>query len=77
MCRIAKLPNIAGRIYRNVYGGGKLPAIDADKDYSYNLANLLGFADKPEFVELMRLYITIHRYALRDRGPEFITDAMQ
>ncbi|RDX41748.1 citrate synthase [Polyporus arcularius HHB13444] len=57
---IAKLPNIAGRIYRNVYGGGKLPAIDADKDYSYNLANLLGFADKPDFVELMRLYITIH-----------------
>ena len=58
--RIAKLPNIAGRIFRNVYGGGKLPAIDADKDYSYNLANLLGYADKPEFVELMRLYITIH-----------------
>ncbi|RPD60971.1 citrate synthase [Lentinus tigrinus ALCF2SS1-7] len=57
---IAKLPNIAGRIYRNVYGGGKLPAIDADKDYSYNLANLLGFADKSDFVELMRLYITIH-----------------
>ena len=43
-----------------MYGGGKLPAIDADKDYSYNLANLLGFADKPDFVELMRLYITIH-----------------
>ncbi|KAI0714390.1 citrate synthase [Cerioporus squamosus] len=57
---IAKLPNIAGRIYRNIYGGGKLPAIDAEKDYSYNLANLLGFADKPDFVELMRLYITIH-----------------
>ncbi|EJF55847.1 citrate synthase [Dichomitus squalens] len=57
---IAKLPNIAGRIYRNVYGGGKLPAIDAEKDYSYNLANLLGFADKPDFVELLRLYITIH-----------------
>ena len=57
---IAKLPAIAGRIYRNVYGGGKLPAIEADKDYSYNLANLLGFADKADFVELMRLYITIH-----------------
>ncbi|CDO74358.1 hypothetical protein BN946_scf184355.g6 [Trametes cinnabarina] len=57
---IAKLPNIAGRIFRNVYGGGKLPAIEADKDYSYNLAKLLGFADKPEFVELLRLYITIH-----------------
>ncbi|EIW57795.1 citrate synthase [Trametes versicolor FP-101664 SS1] len=57
---IAKLPNIAGRIFRNVYGGGKLPAIEADKDYSYNLAKLLGYADKPEFVELLRLYITIH-----------------
>ncbi|KAI0749886.1 citrate synthase [Daedaleopsis nitida] len=57
---IAKLPNIAGRIFRNVYGGGKLPAVDHEKDYSYNLANLLGYADKPDFVELMRLYITIH-----------------
>jgi citrate synthase len=57
---IAKLPNIAGRIYRNVYGQGKLPSIDADKDYSYNLSKLLGFESNPEFVELMRLYITIH-----------------
>ncbi|EPS93608.1 hypothetical protein FOMPIDRAFT_1026469 [Fomitopsis schrenkii] len=57
---IAKLPNIAGRIYRNTYGRGKLPAIDASKDYSWNLAHLLGFSDKPAFVELMRLYITIH-----------------
>jgi citrate synthase len=58
---IAKLPNIAGRIYRNVYGQGKLPAIDASKDYSHNLATLLGFGDNEAFVELMRLYITIHR----------------
>ncbi|KAI0782281.1 citrate synthase [Abortiporus biennis] len=57
---IAKLPNIAGRIYRNVYGQGKLPAIDAEKDYSWNLANLLGFGENEAFVELMRLYITIH-----------------
>ncbi|KAI1797476.1 citrate synthase [Ganoderma leucocontextum] len=57
---IAKLPSIAGRIFRNVYGGDKLPAIDLDKDYSYNLANLLGYANKPDFVELMRLYLTIH-----------------
>ncbi|OCH94917.1 citrate synthase [Obba rivulosa] len=57
---IAKLPNIAGRIYRNVYGQGKLPAINPDKDYSWNLANLLGFGESQEFVELMRLYITIH-----------------
>ncbi|KAI3604479.1 citrate synthase [Moniliophthora roreri] len=57
---IAKLPNIAGRIYNNVFGQGKLPAIDANKDYSHNLATLLGFGDNPAFVELMRLYITIH-----------------
>ncbi|EKM57905.1 uncharacterized protein PHACADRAFT_251834 [Phanerochaete carnosa HHB-10118-sp] len=57
---IAKLPNIAGRIFHNVYGQGKLPAIDANKDYSWNLATLLGFSENPAFVELMRLYITIH-----------------
>ena len=58
--RIAKLPNIAGRIYRNVFGDGKLPAIDLEKDYSHNLATLLGFGDNEGFVELMRLYLTIH-----------------
>ncbi|KAF8591048.1 citrate synthase [Ramaria rubella] len=57
---IAKLPNIAGRIYRNVFGSGKLPAIDPTKDYSHNLANLLGFQGNEDFVELLRLYITIH-----------------
>ncbi|EGN99006.1 hypothetical protein SERLA73DRAFT_181790 [Serpula lacrymans var. lacrymans S7.3] len=57
---IAKLPNIAGRIYRNVFGQGKLPAIDQAKDYSHNLAALLGFGDNEAFVELLRLYITIH-----------------
>jgi citrate synthase len=58
--RIAKLPNIAGRIYRNVYGDGKVPAIDLNKDYSHNLSTLLGFGDNEGFVELMRLYLTIH-----------------
>ncbi|KAJ7127187.1 citrate synthase [Mycena epipterygia] len=57
---IAKLPTIAGRIYRNVFGEGKLPAIDPSKDYSHNLSTLLGFGDNNAFVELMRLYITIH-----------------
>lgn len=61
--RIAKLPNIAGRIYRNVFGQGKLPAIDSSKDYSHNLATLLGFGDNHAFVELLRLYLTIHRYS--------------
>ncbi|WVN88150.1 citrate (Si)-synthase, eukaryotic [Cryptococcus depauperatus CBS 7841] len=57
---IAKLPNIAGRIFRNVFGDGKLPPVDPNKDYSANLASLLGFGDNADFVELMRLYISIH-----------------
>ncbi|EJD06681.1 citrate synthase [Fomitiporia mediterranea MF3/22] len=57
---IAKLPNIAGRIFRNVYGKGKVPAIDTTKDYSWNLAHLLGFSENEAFVDLLRLYITIH-----------------
>ncbi|KAK9477965.1 citrate synthase-like protein [Lipomyces japonicus] len=57
---IAKLPAIAGRIYRNVFKDGKVAEIEKDKDYSYNLAKLLGFGDNKEFVELTRLYLTIH-----------------
>jgi len=57
---IAKLPTIAARIYRNVYKDGKVPAVQKDKDYGYNLANQLGFSDNKDFVELMRLYLTIH-----------------
>lgn len=59
--RIAKLPNIAGRIYQNVYGKGKPAPIDPSKDYSWNLAHVLGFSDNEAFVELLRLYIVIHR----------------
>ncbi|KAK4967572.1 citrate (Si)-synthase [Elasticomyces elasticus] len=57
---IAKLPTIAARIYRNVFKDGKVPAVEKDKDYAYNLANQLGFAENSDFVELMRLYLTIH-----------------
>ncbi|BEJ14869.1 hypothetical protein CspHIS471_0406360 [Cutaneotrichosporon sp. HIS471] len=56
---IAKLPAIAARIFRNVYGDGKVPAIDPTKDYSANFSNMLGYSSE-EFIELMRLYITIH-----------------
>ncbi|KAI9182839.1 citrate (Si)-synthase [Blastocladiella emersonii ATCC 22665] len=56
---IAKLPVVAARIYRNVYKDGKLPAVDPTLDWSANFARLLGFND-PKFVELMRLYMTIH-----------------
>ncbi|KAK9389263.1 citrate synthase-like protein [Lipomyces mesembrius] len=57
---IAKLPPIAARIYRNVFKDGKVPEIEKDKDYSYNLSKLLGYSSNSEFVELMRLYLTIH-----------------
>ncbi|OXU28563.1 hypothetical protein TSAR_005594 [Trichomalopsis sarcophagae] len=57
---IAKLPVIAATIYRNVYKGGKgIGSVDAGKDWSYNFATMLGY-DNPEFIELMRLYLTIH-----------------
>ncbi|CAI2181122.1 9549_t:CDS:2, partial [Funneliformis geosporum] len=57
---ISKLPSIAGRIYRNVYKDGKVPSIEMDKDFSYNLAKSLGYSEDKDFVELLRLYLTIH-----------------
>lgn len=57
---IAKLPTIAAKIYRNVYKDGKVASVQKDKDYSFNLANQLGFGENKDFVELMRLYLTIH-----------------
>jgi citrate synthase len=57
---IAKLPTIAAKIYRNVFKDGKVVPIQADKDYGFNLANQLGFGGNKDFVDLMRLYLTIH-----------------
>jgi len=57
---IAKLPTIAAKIYRNIYKDGKVAAIQKDKDYGWNLANQLGYGDNTDFIELMRLYLTIH-----------------
>lgn len=57
---IAKLPTIAARIYQNIFKDGKVAPVQQDKDYSYNFANQLGFAENKDFVELMRLYLTIH-----------------
>ncbi|KAF5095795.1 hypothetical protein D0Z03_001755 [Geotrichum reessii] len=57
---LAKLPAIAARIYRNVFKDGKLGTTDASVDYSQNFASLLGFGENKEFVELLRLYLTIH-----------------
>lgn len=56
---IAKLPAVAARIYRNVYKNRKQIERDASLDWSANYARMLGF-DKPQFAELMRLYLTLH-----------------
>ncbi|KAI9218144.1 citrate synthase-like protein [Blastocladiella britannica] len=56
---IAKLPSVAARIYRNVYKDGKVAAVDPTLDWSANFAKMLGYSD-PKFIELMRLYLTIH-----------------
>jgi citrate (Si)-synthase len=56
---IAKLPNVAARIYRNVYKDGRVGDTDPNLDYSANFSKLLGYQD-PKFIELMRLYLTIH-----------------
>ncbi|KAL1924551.1 uncharacterized protein VTP21DRAFT_4205 [Calcarisporiella thermophila] len=56
---IAKLPLVAARIYRNVFKDGKLLAIQPNADYSKNFSRLLGYEDEG-FVELMRLYLSLH-----------------
>jgi len=56
---LARLPEVAAIIYRNKFKGRQLIAYDKTKDYGANLAHMLGY-DKPEFYDLMRLYLTIH-----------------
>nr|CAD7393573.1 unnamed protein product [Timema cristinae] len=57
---IAKLPVVAATIYRNTYQDGKgIGAVDTGKDWSANFSQMLGYSNE-EFVELMRLYLTIH-----------------
>lgn len=63
---IAKLPCIAAKIYRNLYReGSSIGAIDSNLDWSHNFTNMLGYSDV-QFTELMRLYLTIHRCAVKD-----------
>ncbi|KAH3900456.1 probable Citrate synthase, mitochondrial [Saccharomycodes ludwigii] len=56
---LGKLPVIAAKIYRNVFKDGKIAEVNPNFDYGKNLAHLLGYTNK-DFVELMRLYLTIH-----------------
>jgi len=56
---LAKLPEIAARIYMRAYKGGQYIQPDKKLDWGANLAHMIGI-DKPEFYELMRLYLVIH-----------------
>lgn len=56
---IANLPEIAARIYRNVYKDGHVAARTPGLDWSANFARQLGFKTQA-FDEMMRLYLTIH-----------------
>lgn len=57
---IAKLPAIAATIYRNLFrNGSSIGTIDDKKDWSANFCKMLGYKDE-KFIELMRLYLTIH-----------------
>jgi citrate synthase len=56
---LAKLPEIAARIYRRAYKGGKYIPPDPKLDWGANQAHMLG-VDKPDFYDLMRLYLVIH-----------------
>ncbi|ORY73627.1 citrate synthase [Leucosporidium creatinivorum] len=59
---VAKSFTIASRIYRNTYLGGAkdMPALQMDKDLSFNFANQIGFGDSEGFVDLIRLYNALH-----------------
>ena len=56
---LAKLPEIAARIYMRSYKGGKHIAPDPKLDWGANLAHMIG-NDNPDFYDLMRLYLVIH-----------------
>lgn len=56
---IAKLPAVASMIYRTTFYDGEVPPLDSGLDWSANYANMMGYTD-PNFIELMRLYMTIH-----------------
>lgn len=57
---IAKLPVVAATIYNNLFREGAVPCPpDPSKDWSQNFAEMIGYSD-PQFIELMRLYLTIH-----------------
>lgn len=57
---IARLPEVAARIYmRSFKNGSIIPSDPENLDMGANFARMMGY-DDPKFDELMRLYLTIH-----------------
>jgi citrate synthase len=56
---LARLPLLAAYIYRRSYRDGRHIAPAPDLDWAGNLAHMMG-VENEEFMELMRLYLTIH-----------------
>jgi len=56
---LAKLPSIAGFIYRRSYKDDKQIPADMNLDWGGNMAHMVGVKDEA-FKELMRLYLVIH-----------------
>lgn len=56
---LARLPEVAARIYRNLYHDGVVAPHDSSLDYSANFNRMLGY-DSAAFDELMRMYLLIH-----------------
>lgn len=61
---VAKLPEVAARIYRNSFHDGDLSRglaqLSDSDDWAQKYAKLMQVDSSPEFTELMRLYMTIH-----------------
>lgn len=56
---IARVPYLAAYVYNRKYKNGAPLKSDKNLDWAGNFAQMLGF-DHPDFVKLMRLYLTIH-----------------
>lgn len=56
------LPGLRIGIYRNTYLGGvkDMAPLQKDKDLSFNFANQIGFGESHGFIEVVRLYNSLH-----------------
>lgn len=57
---VACLPRVAAYIYRRTYHNGNHIEPNPELDWGANFAHMLGVSDAPDFMSLMRLYLTIH-----------------